>query len=388
MNFKAVLSYNARQDGTREVRIYAYMNNKKKYFPTGIKIQPSHWNKKLGLVKNSHPLHRSYNAIIKAERNRVEEHFLNGGGFSNINTSKQGRELLAFTDDFLQECYNGQHGYSEATIKIYKSFRKRLHQYCEHYNLDDIPFDKVDMVFYAAFSKFLVEHCNCTKPGIGKHIKKLKRIMQLAMERNLHKNAIFKTKEFKAPQQKSKKIYLTESEIEKLESLHLENKALKKERDRFLLAYYLLMRYSDVCNIKKEGVFYDNGRPYYQYSSEKTDIPTIIPLNSKALQLIETYNYDFRYTANQVANRNLKIISAKANITADVSQGNQIYKKYELVTFHTARRSGATNLRLQGASLKTIADLGGWKDIQTLVVYLRASGLDSARMASDLEFFR
>ena len=62
--------------------------------------------------------------------------------------------------------------------------------------------------------------------------------------------------------------------------------------------------------------------------------------------------------------------------------------KSQQVTTHTARRSAATNLRLQGASLKTIADLGGWKDVQSLQLYLRASGLDSARLARDLEFFK
>ena len=62
--------------------------------------------------------------------------------------------------------------------------------------------------------------------------------------------------------------------------------------------------------------------------------------------------------------------------------------KSQLVTTHTARRSAATNLRLQGASLKTIADLGGWKDVHSLQLYLRASGLDSARLARELEFFK
>lgn len=60
--------------------------------------------------------------------------------------------------------------------------------------------------------------------------------------------------------------------------------------------------------------------------------------------------------------------------------------KSQQVTTHTARRSGAANLHLQGASLKTIAGLGGWKDVHSLQLYLRASGLDSARLARNLDF--
>ena len=60
--------------------------------------------------------------------------------------------------------------------------------------------------------------------------------------------------------------------------------------------------------------------------------------------------------------------------------------KWSFVTPHTARRSAATNLYLQGVSLKMIADLGGWGDDGTLRVYLRASGLDTALVARELGF--
>jgi hypothetical protein len=43
---------------------------------------------------------------------------------------------------------------------------------------------------------------------------------------------------------------------------------------------------------------------------------------------------------------------------------------------------------LQNVSLKLIADLGGWSRIETLKLYLRASGLETAIMATDLEFFK
>lgn len=142
------------------------------------------------------------------------------------------------------------------------------------------------------------------------------------------------------------------------------------------------MRFSDAC--KKDGVFSSNGRKFYQYTSQKTKVQTVVPLSPAALQIMEFYDFSFNFTANQVANRNIKKVAALAEINQTMEEGKP---KHELVTFHTARRSAATNLRLQGASLKTIADLGGWKDVKTLIVYLRASGLDSARLASELEFF-
>lgn len=76
-----------------------------------------------------------------------------------------------------------------------------------------------------------------------------------------------------------------------------------------------------------------------------------------------------------------------AGINQVTSEGDKVLPKSQLVTTHTARRSAATNLYLEGASLKTIADLGGWENNEMLRIYLRASGLDSARLAQDLDFF-
>jgi site-specific recombinase XerD len=113
-----------------------------------------------------------------------------------------------------------------------------------------------------------------------------------------------------------------------------------------------------------------------------------VPVSTKAARLLEKYNYDFSFTSNQQANRELKRIASMAGINWIVTQDKQSGPKSQFVTFHTARRSAATNLRLQGASLKTIADLGGWKKLSTLEVYLRASGMDSAILAQKLDFFK
>lgn len=75
-------------------------------------------------------------------------------------------------------------------------------------------------------------------------------------------------------------------------------------------------------------------------------------------------------------------------INDEVNQGSERSPKSNFVTFYTARRSTATNLYLSGVSTKLIADLGGWTNKKMLKIYLRASGLDSAYMANDLDFFK
>ena len=81
-------------------------------------------------------------------------------------------------------------------------------------------------------------------------------------------------------------------------------------------------------------------------------------------------------------------LDAIAGINDEVHRGDKLSPKRNFITFHTARRSGTTNLYLSGVCTNLIADLGGWTNEKTLKVSLRASGLDSAYMASDLEFFK
>ncbi|MCB0615462.1 MAG: tyrosine-type recombinase/integrase [Phaeodactylibacter sp.] len=120
----------------------------------------------------------------------------------------------------------------------------------------------------------------------------------------------------------------------------------------------------------------------------------LISLTDRKLYIGYTTNLDRRLQEHNsgkvmsTPNRELKKICALAGINEVVTEGERTLPKSQLVTTHTARRSAATNLYLEGASLKTIADLGGWENSETLRLYLRASGFDSARLAKDLDFFK
>ncbi len=75
-------------------------------------------------------------------------------------------------------------------------------------------------------------------------------------------------------------------------------------------------------------------------------------------------------------------------ITKVVQEGAQSGSKYNYVRTHTARRSAATNLAMQGVPLDFIARLGGGNNMDTLKKYLLASGPDVATGAAEYEFFR
>lgn len=147
------------------------------------------------------------------------------------------------------------------------------------------------------------------------------------------------------------------------------------------------MRFSDEIRVGQVLIFSLNGKQFLRYQSEKTKITATLPLKQSALAILKKHNFKFSFSSNVQANRHLKTVAAMAGINTIVSQDGKNGPKSGFVTTHTARRSAATNLYLAGVSLKLIADLGGWTDLQSQRTYLRASGLDTAQVAVDLDFF-
>ncbi len=312
---------------------------------------------------------------------------MEGGNIQDIGKDKV-TEIIPFLQQFIAATAAGTTGVSMTTIKNYKSLLTRLEQYSIARGVR-LTFENIDLDFYDDFKIFLFEDGKCGIADFGKHIKILKVLMRLAMDKGLHENTIFQHKLFQKVTVKTNKIYLTKEEIQQLEDLDLSGESsLAIEQDRFLISYYFLTRYSDSVKIRKKDFFEKEGRTYLRYFQVKTDKECVIPARDTALAILEKRDYNLSGDTNQEANRKLKTICAMAGINTVVQEGNCSGLKWKFVTTHTARRSAATHLTLQGVNLKIIADLGGWEKVETLRTYLRSSGLDSAEVAKDLEFFR
>ncbi len=378
MTVKAILwTYEKRTDGTADVKIYTYPP--KRYHSTGIKLKPKDWDGKKGRVRRTHPNYLAMNAKI--------EHLLITHE-AELYAGVVGKgSLLKFLELYIEEIDKGLHPIKQGTRKNYQSTYSRLSQYCQWTGQKDFTFNDCDLNWYAEFCRWLVDHGRCKSAGLLKHAKILKKVFRVSEERNLHTNRDYKR--FKATRTTTEKIYLRQEEIEKLEKLDLSDSPhLARERDRFLVSYYLLMRYGDSVRIHRSMAYEENGNWFLRYQSEKTNVPVVIPIKPACRHILERHNWDMGQDTNQEANRHIKQVAAMAGINEPGQEGDRRGPKWKFVTTHTARRSGATNMALQGVSVATIAKLGGWNRIATLKAYLRASGKDVARAAVDLDFFR
>ncbi|MCB0637751.1 MAG: phage integrase SAM-like domain-containing protein, partial [Lewinella sp.] len=200
-------TYEPHKDGACHIRIYVYYQGRKKYFPTGISVQPEFWSEKTEEVKRTHPMAKRYNAVIRTKRMEIERHFLDGGSWSGLtNKNRFGGDVIAFGRQIIAEAEAGQLPLKESTLKSYRATVKRLAAFAN----GAIPFESIDMDFYSQFTDYLGKN-GCGLPGIGKHIKTLKRIMNLGMERNIHDNRAHKESAFRVHRTgKRAKVYLTE----------------------------------------------------------------------------------------------------------------------------------------------------------------------------------
>lgn len=157
------------------------------------------------------------------------------------------------------------------------------------------------------------------------------------------------------------------------------------ERAMLLMALDTLLRLSSVVNLK--------------WAQVKMDRRVIIPLNAKVsldavpissrlhetlMQLPRTNDYVFalwhlskgRTSAKNQAIRLFDALCQKARIPHG--------RAAEGVTFHCLRHTGATRALQNGASVRTVMKLGGWKDERTVMRYLHASDSDVRAAAESI----
>ena len=241
---------------------------------------------------------------------------------------------------------------------------------------------------------------------IGGFIKKLKCVLRAAESRGYPVNPAYKSTEFKAQSSVDvDTIYLTREEVERFEKVDLtkkeDGKNLELARDIFLVGVWTAQRVSDYNNLKPENIkeVDNNGTPmtYISIHQQKTGRLVEIPCNAKVRAILNKYPKGLPHLSDQKINKYIKDIGKMAKIDEVVevkgSRGGQVikeyYKKYELICTHTARRTGATLMYLDGIAIYDIMKVTGHKSVTTLEKYIRADKLEVAqKLVLQYDYFK
>lgn len=197
---------------------------------------------------------------------------------------------------------------------------------------------------------------------IARHMKVLKRYVNIALKKELLVKYPFKGYSIKSEQTKLQ--FLSEKELEAMEKYTPLSQEEKETIQSFLFSCYTGLRYSDVVKFTKQDIYSINRRKWIVVNMRKTKKEIRIPLSTifegKGLKICKEIRRSrgtlFRLGNNQKTNRILKRIIQRIGLK----------KK---ITFHSARHSCATLLLYKGVSITTVQKLLGHKSVNTTQIY-------------------
>lgn len=315
-------------------------------------------------------------------------------------------DVILFLENFLEGIKNGRikngaENYTLNTCKVWSNFLGILKRFIQIYPFTWKDINKALADHFVSF----MEKNGYMVTSINKYIICFKAMIQNAMDQELHNNLIalraFSKKKIQETD-KAKEIYLTKAELQALYEMPLEG--LKdKVRDVFLVGCYTCQRFSDYARLEQENFTKTaKGTKVVRIVQEKTGNDVVIPiLNDNLLHIAEKYGYDIPKVNDVILNRYIKQILKELSSTVPSlarkertlltmkerekekqglvsferdNKGYVIKPRYELVSSHTARRSGITNLYLSGNfDTYQMMSISGHRDEKTFYEYIKLS---------------
>ena len=164
---------------------------------------------------------------------------------------------------------------------------------------------------------------------------------------------------------------------------------MEKTRDLFVIGCYTGLRRSDL-NKLNDGIWdLSETKNTVSIVAEKTKKRVVIPLHPYVRAIYNKYKGNLPKLGDKYnTNVHLKNLGRLAGINEIVSKtenrGGKVttlkHKKYDLIGFHTARRSFATNMFLAGKPTYAIMQLTGHTNERTFYKYVKATPEQIAKL--------
>jgi len=340
----------------------------------------------------------------------------------SLQKRKKGITIYDFCLQIVKEMEEGTLKTESGTVYEYGTVKqfKALGVFLQYFK-PETQFNEIDDVWYKDFKSFcqnkqkitvnghtVFEKKECENSTVGNKIKKLKQLMDFAINKKVSTNKNHRDfKVLKNDYEKSKTdVYLSEKEIKAIydykpkSDIIIEKKKVSKEtlesaKDLFLIGCYTGLRVSDYnSRLSKDNFKYtEKGNPILEKLTKKTKTPVSIPIYwMELLTIAEKYNYVFPEMTDQRINIYIKEVCKSMGfneiIEYNTGKGGRITleksEKWKLITTHTGRRSASTNLALQGLTEGQVARFTGHKTNSMVAKYNKASTSESADMIIEI----
>jgi len=215
-------------------------------------------------------------------------------------------------------------------------------------------------------------------------IKNLKVFMSEAIDLKYTKNMEFKHKKFSMTEVDVDAVSLSEKEIIDLYNCKFENKRLEQVKDLFIFGCCTGLRFSNYSTVEKENIVNIDGDLFIKIIPTKTDDLVIIPCSPIVLDIFKKYESNYNTLPKALSNQKFNEYIKEACCLAGLTEKGRLStlaktELYNFITSHTARRSFATNLYLDGYPIIEIMKITGHKTEKSFLKYIKVSKLDAAK---------
>ena len=332
--------------------------------PSGLYINPKYWNsKKMDVLGTTREVQR-IRAILDEKKADFNSYFLkidaSGGKITKgtIDDFFDNKQYNDFIDFYLS--YVKQHTeYGKSTVSKYKRTIEVLQVFCKDRGLKTLRFNDINLPFLIDFDRYLIYKLKISSDSADNYHKNIKTVLTRAVVEDIIIKSPY-ANGFRPIKTKNKFqiIPLSDEEIKSFENIKLsiEQSHLQRFKDIFVFMLNTGLRFSDVAKLKHTDI-QDRAIKLIQH---KTERPVFIPLNTKAIGLINKYkainkedslDFVFPVSCNQVFNRRLKDLADLADISKNLH-------------CHLSRHSFATCLIRKNVSLENVSALMGHSDIK------------------------
>lgn len=250
----------------------------------------------------------------------------------------------------------------------------------------EIPFESIDYEFYLKFKAFLDNNKGYKPNTTSTHLRDLKAIMTEARNRGKHNSSAYLA--IKKKFENVDTTYMTIDEINRLYKMRLLG-ARAMARDLFVLGCHTAMRYSDYSKLSMAHISKGN----IVYKTQKTDTTVIIPAHPRVIEILERWGGSAPPISQTSLNKIIKEVCQELGIFNDlipVKEGRMVryMERYNFISTHTARRSGATNMYLAGIPAQSIMKITGHTTEASFMKYLRITKEQNAKLLAENDFFK
>lgn len=353
-----------RKDGTTSIEVVLTVNGERCAFSTGKKVKSCNWDKNKQQVKGKDEEAQSLNNYLKAikaklyqkEAELLERGFvitaelLRDAYFDKVESLKEKSLFEVFEEHNQEQEKLVGNGVSKATYWISVYTVRLLKEFVQQkYKREDLYLRELNLNFIQSFHTFLRIDKRMAQNSSTKHLKLLKKIINLAVANSYMATNPFIT--YKVEREPVEIDFLDEEELRKIINFDTPLPRLERAKDMFLFGCFTGLSYIDIKTLAPEHFEKDNaGRIWIKKRRVKTGVLSRIPLLPIAKLILDKYKGGEKLLPIQDPadiNKYLKDIA----ILCDIKKR---------ITFHTSRHTFASTVTLaNNISLEVVSKMVG-----------------------------